>query len=98
MQKHEDTVEMNALVGSICGIANQSRRSIKTFLQNIREYGPSLSTGRSGNTVRDAFKKVKWRVCRSDELTKLQTEIDVYCSILSVLLSTANVWVAFFTD
>ena len=90
-RKREDTVEMNALVASICCVANQSRQCIKTFLKNIRNYGRSLSTGGSGNTVRDTCRKFQWRVCRSDELTKLQTEIDVYCSILSVLLSTANV-------
>ncbi|KAL8815701.1 MAG: hypothetical protein Q9191_008433, partial [Dirinaria sp. TL-2023a] len=89
-RKHEDTVEMNALVVSICCTAHQSRQCIEAFLTSIETFGPSLSSGGSGNTVRDAFKKAQWRVCRSDELTKLQTEIDVYCSMLSVLLSTAN--------
>ncbi|KAL8788879.1 MAG: hypothetical protein Q9195_007093 [Heterodermia aff. obscurata] len=75
-RKREDTVEMNALVGSICCVANQSRQCFKPFLKIIRSYRRSLSTGGSSNPVRDAFKKAQWWICRSDELSKLQTEID----------------------
>ena len=89
-RKREYTVELDTLRATTCFIANQARQCIKVFLKNIRNYEPNLSKRGSGNVVRDAFKKVQWRVCRSDELSKLQVEVDVFCSTLSLLLSIAN--------
>lgn len=51
--------------------------------------GAVSGSGRKG--LRQAAKKVQWRLHHSDELAKLQTEVDVYCSFLSVLLSMAHV-------
>lgn len=87
----ENTVELNALRETMHCIANQSRQSIEAFLKNVRKFEPSLREGGSGNSIRDALRKAQWRVSHSDELTKFRVEIDVHCSILSVLLSTANV-------
>ena len=89
-RKRERTVELDTLRATTCCIANQARQCIKAFSKNIREYETNLSKCGSRNVVQGAFKKVQWRVCRSDELSKLQTEVDVYCSTLSVLLSIAN--------
>ena len=87
----ENIAELGALCETIHCIVNQARKSIEPFLDVVRKFGPSLHKGGSGNSIRDASRKAQWRISHSDDLTKFRTEIDVYCSILSVLVSTANV-------
>lgn len=91
----EHTVELNALCETMHCIAKNARQSIEPFLKVVRKFGPSLRGGGSGNCILDASRKAQWRVSHSDDLTKFQTEIDVYCSVLSVLVSIANVYVPF---
>lgn len=87
----QNTFELNTLRETMHCIVNQSQKSIEACLKNIKKFKPSLREGGSGNSIRDTLRKAQWRVSHSDELTKSRTEINVYCSILSVLLSSANV-------
>ena len=90
---HNDTAELNTLCGTMHHIVNQCRQTIEAFSKRVEKFGPSLSENGSGNRARDAYKKTQWRVSRSDDLAKIGTGVGVYCSNLSVLVSSANVYV-----
>ena len=87
----EHTAELKALLETMHCIVDQARQSIEPFLNTIKKFEPSLRKGGSGNSIRDASRKAQWRLSHSDELAKFRTEINVYCSLLSVLISVANV-------
>ena len=86
----ENIVELNASRDAIFSIVNQSRYSIEGLLKRIEKFEPSLREGGSRYSLQDAARKAQWALSCSDESTKFQSEIDVYCSILSALVSTAN--------
>lgn len=86
----ERTAELQALCETMHRVANQARQSIEPFLNVVRKFEPSLREGGSGNSIRDASRKTQWRISHSDDLSKFWTEIEVYCSLLSLLTSIAN--------
>ena len=87
----EDTAELNAVRDVMCATACQSRCITESFLRKVRRFEPNLRAGGSGNRVKDAARKAQWRLFCSDDSIRFQSEIDVYCSMLSALISTANV-------
>lgn len=93
----EDTIELNASRDAIHSIVGQSQRSVDGFLRRTRKFQPALREGSSGNKLQGAARKAQWKLSGSDELAKFQAEIDVYCSILTAIASTANGSVPFVT-
>lgn len=86
-----DIAELNALLETMHHVSNQVQKSIEPVFHTVTKFGPSLCNGGSGNSIRDASRKVQWRVSHSDDLKSLRTELDVFCSSLNVLISIAHV-------
>lgn len=72
----------------------QIRNSIDRFKNHVAKFGPSLSTGGSGNRVRDTGRKVQWRFKKGD-VEKFQGELATYSSTLQILLQIASMFVTY---
>lgn len=66
--------------------ASQCQRTIDAFLQKISKYQPSLRAGGSGNTIKDVWRKVKWAVCKKEDLVKLKADLMAHTESIDMLL------------
>ena len=87
----ESTIELNALRVTAHRVVDQCRGSIEKFLQRVKKYAPSLRNGGSGSIIRHFTMKIRWQLSHTAEMTKFRAEIDLHCSAVSMLLSTASV-------
>ena len=83
------TVELNALSETARLAADQCRYSIQSFLDKVKEYGPSLRDGGSRNVLRDTSKKLRWRMSHKADLTWFRAEINAHSTSINMLLMTA---------
>ena len=82
----EATVSRDAM---LC-VVGQARTSIEALLKGILKFELSLRQGGSQSSLQDTARKAQWKLFHSDDSAKIQSEINMYCSILSVLITTAN--------
>lgn len=68
--------------------ASQCQRTIDTFSKTIEKYQHSLRADGSGNRVKDGWKKIKWAVCKSDDLAKFQADLMGHTESIELLLMT----------
>ncbi|KIM96182.1 hypothetical protein OIDMADRAFT_44912 [Oidiodendron maius Zn] len=70
--------------------ASQCQRTIDAFLAKIAKYQPSLRAGGSGNTVRDTWRKVKWALCRKEDVVRLRADLLAHTESIDMLLMTVH--------
>lgn len=68
--------------------ASQCQRTIDTFYQKVRKYQPHLQQGGTDSKIKDAWAKVKWTVCKKDDLETFRAEIRGHTSSIEILLLT----------
>lgn len=73
--------------------AAQCQRTIDDFMQKITKYQPHLRTEGSGNRVKDGWMKIKWAICRKDDVERFQAELRGHRGALEVLLLTVQMYV-----
>ena len=61
-------------------------RTIEDFLNSISKYQPHLQNETSGFASR--FRKVKWAVCKKDDVKEFQTQLARHAASISMLLIT----------
>ena len=84
------TAEATTSRDAMLCVVGQARTSIEALSKGIRKFEPSLRQGGSQSSLKDAARKAEWKLFHSDDSAKIQSEIDMYCSILSVLVTTVN--------
>ena len=62
------------------------RESIEDFLTSISKYQPHLQAGTSG--LRSNYRKIKWTICKKDDITKFRAQLGRHVSAISMLLVT----------
>ncbi len=73
--------------------AEQCRESVQRFRNSIRKYNVALSTAGSGNSFKDAARKIQWKMAGKDEdVAKFRAEISGYTQSINMLLSAANIY------
>lgn len=70
--------------------ASQCQRTIDGFLDKIAKYQPSLRAGGSGNTVKDAWRKVKWALCQKEDLVRFKADLMAYTESIDMLLMAVH--------
>lgn len=55
--------------------AAQCRRTIDGFWEKIKRYQPALENRGSGSKIRDSWMKIRWAVCRKDDIAKLKADL-----------------------
>ncbi|KAF2500792.1 hypothetical protein BU16DRAFT_259008 [Lophium mytilinum] len=88
---HKATPELQALCETANYTVEKCRISIDAFKKRISKYKSSLSATGSGSAIKDAARKIQYRVSQKDETVKFRTEIAAYASSINMLLATASV-------
>jgi hypothetical protein len=87
----EPSPQLSALYDSAKGVVEKCGSSVKHFIQRLDKYSKSLATGGSGSFVRDATRKVQWKITKKDEeIAKFRAEITGYTESINMLLATAQ--------
>jgi hypothetical protein len=74
--------------------ASLCQKTIDAFWEKIKKYQPSLRCGGSGSRVKDAWKKVKWAVCKQDDLVKFKADLMAHTESIDLLLTTVQMGAA----
>ena len=90
----QQTVQLNALNATVNQCAEQCRKCIATFYEQMKKFGRGLKSGGSGSFFRDTALKVRWQVSEKEDLAKFRAEINTHCLSINMLLTTAGVFVS----
>ena len=71
--------------------ASQCQGSIDQFYTKIQKYQPHLQQVGTNSRIKDTWAKVKWAVCKRDDVEALRAEIRGHTSSIEVLLMTLQV-------
>ncbi|KAH7348566.1 hypothetical protein BKA65DRAFT_500844 [Rhexocercosporidium sp. MPI-PUGE-AT-0058] len=69
--------------------AAQCQRTIDAFWEKIKKYQPSLRAGGSGGKVKDGWRKIRWALCRKEDLRGFKADLMGHTSI-EMLLTTVQ--------
>ncbi|KAH0548194.1 hypothetical protein GP486_008089, partial [Trichoglossum hirsutum] len=68
--------------------ASQCQRTVDEFYKKIQKYQPHLQQGGTDSRIKDAWAKIKWAICKKDDLETFQAEIRGHTSSIEILLLT----------
>lgn len=68
--------------------AAQCQRSIDGFWQKVQLYQPHLQTNGTGSKLKDGWAKIKWAVCKKEDLANFRAEVRGHTSSTEILLMT----------
>ena len=78
---------------AISNSVSRCRRCIDDFLKSIAQYQPWLCTKNPSALVWKAnVKKVKWALCKKEDVKKLRSRLERHSSSISMLLLTLQVY------
>lgn len=66
--------------------AVQCQHTIDEFWNKIRNYQPHLRDGGTGSRIKDSWVKIKWAVCKKDDLEKFKADLRGHTGAIEVLL------------
>lgn len=70
----------------------QIQQSLQNFNEQLQKFRPSLSQGGSGNRIKDAAKKIQFKLEEKD-LEKIKGEVTGYTVALKMMLEMLTLWV-----
>lgn len=70
--------------------AAQCRRSIDEFWEKVKKFQSSLSGNGSGSTIKDRWMKIKWAVCKRDDLARFKADLIGHTESIQLLLATVQ--------
>jgi len=78
-----------AEVNALREAAGLCRRTIDDFLKKIEKYQPSLNgAGGDGRKMRDVWMKVKWAVCRKEDVARFKADLVGHTESIQLLMAT----------
>ncbi|KAH6842363.1 hypothetical protein B0I37DRAFT_381750 [Chaetomium sp. MPI-CAGE-AT-0009] len=66
--------------------AAQCQRTIDKFWDKIRKYQPHLRDGGTGSRLKDSWVKIKWAVCKKDDMERFKADLRGHTGAIEVLL------------
>ena len=69
---------------------SQCQRTIDAFWDKIKKYQPSLRAGGTGSRVKDGWRKVRWALCRKEDLVKFKADLMGHTESIEMLLTTVQ--------
>lgn len=72
--------------------ASQCQFTIQNFLKKVQHYQPHLATGGSGSRMKDAWMKIRWAVCKKEDVGKLRADLRGHTGSIEILLSTMQMY------
>jgi hypothetical protein len=65
-------------------------RTIEDFLNGVRKYQPHLKSGGSGSKAKDAIMKVRWALCKKDDVARFKLNLLGHTKNIELLLTTVH--------
>jgi len=91
-RSHAATPELQALYETAKQTAAKCQDSVASFKARLGKYNGSLTTGGSGNILKDTARKIQWRASQKDaEIAKFRAEVTGYSDSINMLLATGMV-------
>jgi hypothetical protein len=66
--------------------AAQCQRTIDKFWEKIQKYQPHLRNGGTGSRIKDSWVKIKWAVCKKDDMERFKADLRGHTGAIEVLL------------
>lgn len=66
----------------------QCWKTIDEFWEKVRKYQPALGGAGSSSKVRDGWMKIKWTVCRKEDVAKFKADLLGHTQNIQLLLAT----------
>lgn len=70
--------------------AAQCRRTIDKFWEDAKNYQPALTGIKTGSKIRDKWMKIKWAICRKDDVSKFKADLVGHTESIQLLLITVQ--------
>jgi hypothetical protein len=70
--------------------AAQCRRTIDAFWEKIRKYQPNLGDEGSGSAIKDGWSKVKWAVCKKEDIARFKADLMGHTESIDLLLTIVH--------
>lgn len=70
--------------------ASQCQRTIDAFWKKIAKYQPHLRGGGSGSRVKDGWMRVRWAVCRREDVERFKADLMGHTESIDLLLATVQ--------
>ncbi|KAF8853763.1 hypothetical protein BDZ45DRAFT_598034 [Acephala macrosclerotiorum] len=70
--------------------AAQCRRTIDAFWEDAKKYQPALIGTNSSSKIKDRWMKIKWAVCKKDDLAKFKADLVGHTESIQLLLITVQ--------
>jgi histidinol dehydrogenase len=77
----------NAELVALQQAAAQCQRTIDNFWKKVQNYQPHLRAGGSGSRVKDGWMKIKWAVCKKEDVAKFKADLVGHTESIQLLLS-----------
>ena len=68
--------------------ASQCQRTIDAFWEKVREYQPHLGQDSSRFSIRNSWMKVKWTICKKEDVARFKADLRGHTSSIELLLVT----------
>jgi hypothetical protein len=70
--------------------ASQCQRSIDNFWKRLQKLQPRLQPNGTNSKLKDGWAKIKWAVCKKEDLQNFRAEIRGHTSSIDILLLIVN--------
>ena len=72
--------------------AAQCQHTIDDFWKEIQRYQPSLKTGGSNSRLKDGWMKIKWALCKKDDVARFKADLIGHTQSIELLLTTVQMY------
>jgi Fungal N-terminal domain of STAND proteins len=70
--------------------ASQCQQTIDDFWKKIQKYQPHLRSEGSGLRVKDGWMKIKWAICKRDDIAKFKADLMGHTESIQILIATVQ--------
>ena len=70
--------------------AAQCHRTIDAFWEKVRRYQPALASSRASSKVRDGWTRIRWALCKKEDVAKFKTDLVAHTESIQLLLTTVQ--------
>jgi hypothetical protein len=68
--------------------AAQCQRTIDDFWKRIEKYQPFLRTGGSASRMKDGWMKIKWALCKKEDVVRFKADLMAHTQSIELMLTT----------
>jgi hypothetical protein len=86
---HFDDAQHKELV-ALRQASSQCQQTIDEFWGKIQKYQPHLRSSGSSSKIKDSWMKIKWAICKSDDVAKFKADLIGHTESIQILLATVQ--------